>query len=153
MSCRRFKVQLQCRMQDMSRQPMSNCHLRVSTTCLAQQSEQTAFLCESDGSRTQPTHHGGVWGFVPYHQTSQHVHHRQQTSHSIIHNKSWRSGNFHHLAWMEGHTGGSRSIHTVHPCSQNGRRLWVARKHHTNELNRSQNHCATTTFWKLSCTN
>ena len=29
---------------------------------------------------------------------------------------------------MEDHTGGSLSIPTVHPCSQSGRRLWVARK-------------------------
>ena len=40
--------------------------------------------------------------------------------------KSWRSGNLHHPGW--GHTGGSRSIPTVHPCSQSGRRLCVARK-------------------------
>ena len=29
---------------------------------------------------------------------------------------------------MEGHTDGSWSIPTVHPCSQSGRTLWVARK-------------------------
>ena len=34
------------------------------------------------------------------------------------------------LSWVEGHTGGTRSIPTVHTCSQNGRRLWIARKHH-----------------------
>ena len=82
-------------------------------------------VSESDGSRVQPTHHGGVWGFVLYLPNSRHVQHTPQ-----IHNKSWRSGNLHHSAWVEGHTGGSWSIPTVHPCSQNGRRLWVARKHH-----------------------
>ena len=35
---------------------------------------------------------------------------------STIH-KSWGSGNFHHVAIVEGHTGGSRSVPTVHPCS------------------------------------
>ena len=34
--------------------------------------------------------------------------------------KSWRSGNLHHPAWVEGHTGGSWSIPTVHPCSPRG---------------------------------
>ena len=29
---------------------------------------------------------------------------------------------------MEAHTGGSRSTPTVHPCSQSGRRLWVAQQ-------------------------
>ena len=41
---------------------------------------------------------------------------------------------------MEGHTGGSRSIPTVHPCSQSGRRLWVARKAlHLHEPNHEGN--------------
>ena len=65
--------------------------MRVSSACLAQQSAQSVFesspeatrryvtstieaenaaglvemVSESDGSRVQPTHHGGVWGFVP----------------------------------------------------------------------------------------
>ena len=43
-------------------------------------------------------------------------------------------------SWMEGHTGGSRSIPTVHPCSQSGRRLWVARKAlHLHEPNHKGN--------------
>ena len=41
---------------------------------------------------------------------------------------------------MEGHKGGSRSIPTVHPCSQSGRRLWVARKAlHLHEPNHEGN--------------
>ena len=41
---------------------------------------------------------------------------------------------------MEGHTGGSRSLPTVHPCSQSGRRLWVARKAlHLHEPNHEGN--------------
>ena len=129
--------------------------MRVSSACLTQQSAQSVFVSspeasktdvtlmikaenatglvemvnETDGSRVQPTHHGGVWGFVPYLSNSRYVHHSQQST-PQIHNKSWRSGNLHPSAWVEGHTGGSRSIPTAHPCSQNGRRLWVARKHH-----------------------
>ena len=57
-----------------------------------------------------------------------------------IHNKSWRSGNLHHSAWVEGHTGGSRSIPAVHPCSKNGRRLSVARKHHNHTSLMGTNH-------------
>ena len=44
--------------------------------------------------------------------------------------KSWRSGNFHHPGWR-GHTGGSRSIPTVHPCSQSGGGCGLLAKHYT----------------------
>ena len=41
---------------------------------------------------------------------------------------------------MEAHTGRSRSIHTVHPSSQSGRRLWEARKAlHLHEPNHERN--------------
>ena len=49
---------------------------------------------EPDGSRVQPTHHGGVWGFVPYLPNSRHVQHGQQSTPQIV-NKRWRSGNLH----------------------------------------------------------
>ena len=60
------------------------------------------------------------------------------TPHSTIHKELalWQ----HSSSWMEGHTGGSRSIPTVHPCSQSGRRLWVARKAlHLHEPNHEGN--------------
>ena len=56
-----------------------------------------------------------LWGFVLYFPNSRHVQHSQQST-PQIHKKSWRSGNLHHSAWVEGHTGGSRSIPTEHPC-------------------------------------
>ena len=109
--------------------------MRVTSACLTQQSAQSVFesspeaskadvtstieaenaarlvemVGESDGSRVQPTHHGGVWGFVHLSSQFQTRSPQQQTA-SQIHNKSWRSGNLHHSAWVEGHTGGSRSI-------------------------------------------
>ena len=78
---------------------------------------------ESDGSRVQPTHHGGVLGFVPYllnYRRTFHVQLHSLQSTLQNHNKSWRSGNLHHSAWVKGHTGGFRSIPTVHPCPQSG---------------------------------
>ena len=99
--------------------------------CVSQQSEQSVIesnpaaglvemASESDGSRVQPTHHGGVWGFEPYHPNSRTRSSLQQTT-PQIHNKSWRSGHLHHSAWVEGHTGGSRSTPTAHPCPKMGR--------------------------------
>ena len=41
------------------------------------------------------------------------VQHSQQST-PQIHNKSWHSGILLHSAWVEGHTGGSRSVPTVH---------------------------------------
>ena len=53
--------------------------------------------------------------------------------------KSWRSGNLHHPGWRATRVG-SRSTPTVHPCSQSGRRLWVARKAlHLHEPNHEGN--------------
>ena len=93
----------------------------------------------SNSMAVQPTHHGGVWGFVPFLPNSRHVQHSQQST-PQIHNKSWRCGNLHHSVWVEGHTGVSWSIPTAHPCSQNGRRLWVARKHHNQTSPMRTNH-------------
>ena len=76
-------------------------------------------------------------GFVPYLPNSSHVHHSQQSTRQV-HNKSWRSGNLHHSAWVEGHTGGSRSIPTAHPCSQNGERLWEAPQRNKPNTHKSQ---------------
>ena len=47
--------------------------------------------------------------------------------------KSWRSGTSTILPGWRGHTGGSRSIPTVHPCPQSGGRLWVARLNETTD--------------------
>ena len=59
------------------------------------------------------------------------------STNSTLHNPQ-RAGAL--ASWMEGHTGGSRSIPTVHPCSQSGRRLWVARKAlHLHESNHEGN--------------
>ena len=74
-------------------------------------------------------HKEAVGRFVPYLPNSRHVELSQQST-PQIHNKRWRFGNLHHAAWVEVPTVGTRSIPTVHPCSQNGKRLWVARKHH-----------------------
>ena len=60
------------------------------------------------------------------------------TPHSTIHKELalWQPPS----SWMEGRTGGSLSIPTVRPCSQSGRRLWVARKAlHLHEPNHEEN--------------
>ena len=51
--------------------------------------------------------------------------------------KSWRSDTLIILPGWECHTGGSRPKPTVHRCSQNGRRLWVAHQVHNHEPNGS----------------
>ena len=95
--------------------------------------------CQNLGSQEPDIFSRKRWGFVPYLPNSGHVQHSQQST-PQIHNKSWLSGNLHHSAWVEGHTGGSRSIPRVHPCPQNGRRLWVARKHHNQTSPMRTNH-------------
>ena len=81
-----------------------------------------------------------VWGFVPYLPNSRH----DTTTNNPLNKSTTKAGALVTStilsAWVEGHTGGSRSIPTVHPCSENGGRLWVARKHHNQTSPMRTNH-------------
>ena len=113
-SCIQFKVQLRCCVQVKSRRPLRSRRLRVRSACLAQQSAQSVFetipevskadmtstieaenaaglvemVNEPDGSRVQPTHHGRVWGIVPYLPNSRHV----NTVNNPLHITTTRAG-------------------------------------------------------------